>query len=204
MEFSSSFCEAARWGDPKGKSCVKLLTELIPKGAEYADNDGRLPLAAYLEMSSHEGEPNFEDVSLLINAEPRALLTRDMETHLLPFMIPAQRSSSDCNHDACGTTSLIYQILRENPAAVAIGITGKSNDSIRVTRLNKKVATVEAERADLKAKNNELVNELANTKNKAESLIAKQNEEIKRLRQLLDGKFSSEDSDNPTKRARLE
>jgi hypothetical protein len=215
MQFSSSFCEAVCW-DSKGASFVKLVTDLFPEGGKYVDNKGKLPLAAYLEDA---GNPHFEDVSLLINASSRALLTRDTGTHLLPFMVPTQQRGNDhsicrhhaCNrylHDDCGETSLIYQILRENPAAVAIGVTGKSLDSYYVRHLKKKFVSVEAKLADSKAKVNALVYEKNQAEDRIEKQnedIVKQNEEIKRLRQLLDGKFSSEDCDTiPSKRARLE
>jgi hypothetical protein len=163
------------------RSFVILLTGLFPQGARYADTNGKLPLTAYLEFfSTRTDRPKHKAVMTLIKAAPQALSTRDPETFLMPFMIPA-------GDVTLPNLSTIYLILRENPAVVARGITDERELKMKVAYAGKKIKKLEEQ---LVEKGKEL-----------EHL----EEENQKLRRFLEMKVGPEESTQvSSKRARHE
>jgi uncharacterized coiled-coil protein SlyX len=162
-------------------SFVILLAGLFPQGARYAGKNGKLPLTAYLEFfSTREKKPKLQAVMTLIKAAPQALSTRDPETLLMPFMIPA-------GNDTLPSLSTIYLILRENPAVVARAITDERELKMKVAYAEKKIKKLEEQ---LVEKDKEL-----------EHL----EEENKKLRRFLEMKVGPDESTPvASKRARHE
>lgn len=97
--------------DSESRSVVAELLALNPAAASAVDRDGRLPLHLALEsLLTWEG-----GVESLLGAAPRALRTRDVITHLYPFMAAAVGGAGGL----CADVTTIFMLLRNGPEMAA-------------------------------------------------------------------------------------
>jgi ankyrin repeat protein len=98
------------------RAIIKVLLEEYPEAAGIADGQGRLPLHIAME----HGQPCAD---LLLDAEPRALDTRCMVTHMYPFQLAAlvlEDSENEMhlvprNDKQREAISTLYTLLRKTP-----------------------------------------------------------------------------------------
>lgn len=90
---------------------ISILVKGYPDAASAHDGSGRLPLNLALESGKRWVEGGVGDV---VKAAPMALVTRDMKTHLFPFMIAA---IGEIN-----ALDTVYRLLESNPMALSGGI----------------------------------------------------------------------------------
>eukprot|EP00591_Stephanopyxis_turris_P001960 CAMPEP_0195524984 /NCGR_PEP_ID=MMETSP0794_2-20130614/25147_1 /TAXON_ID=515487 /ORGANISM="Stephanopyxis turris, Strain CCMP 815" /LENGTH=433 /DNA_ID=CAMNT_0040655335 /DNA_START=542 /DNA_END=1840 /DNA_ORIENTATION=+ len=91
-----------------GNSIVDVLLKNFPRAARMPNKNGRLPLNIAVES----GNRTMEQIRGLVSAAPEALCTRDMATHLFPFMLSALSKNSD------HTIDLSFQLLQSQPEVV--------------------------------------------------------------------------------------
>ena len=92
---------------------IDSLVTLDPDTASVPDSVGKLPLHLAIE-SSH----SFDSVQSLFHASPSALQTRDLQSHLTPFMSAAVERGGD----KLEIFSSCFAWLIEDPTLVSSGI----------------------------------------------------------------------------------
>mmetsp|Transcript_6511 Transcript_6511/g.9626 ORF Transcript_6511/g.9626 Transcript_6511/m.9626 type:complete len:539 (+) Transcript_6511:96-1712(+) len=102
---------------------IKALVSACPDTSRIADVNGRLPIQLAIEnghcWSSSAGGGG---IQAMLSDAPQALSTRDMTTHLYPFMTAAASifTAENDNDDSTKTRNLdtIYELLRQGPMMV--------------------------------------------------------------------------------------
>lgn len=155
-------CDASR-------TVVEMLFRAYPGACKVQDRSGRLPLniaiesytewtMVYFSRTIQPNRPNipfmkldkdaWENAILLLAEEaPEALNTRDIKTHLYPFMLAATPLDAPLN--------VIYRLLRANPNAVEGGIRPTHHEQY-----------LEAQNRSLKRERDNLLSELSQLKSK--------------------------------------
>jgi len=110
--------------DNQNDQVITRLVSCYPGAAGTPDVKGRFPLALAIEAGKLWGEGVLEKI---LFAAPQVLGTRDIATHMYPFMIaavdqerseiPPMHPKNETKKDILQLTT-IYCLLRENPAAV--------------------------------------------------------------------------------------
>jgi len=66
---------------------VGLMVDSFPEAANFPDCNGRLPMSLYIESGKHWNA----GLETLFRASTRSIETRDVRTHMYPFMLAAAR-----------------------------------------------------------------------------------------------------------------
>jgi len=96
---------------------IDSLVTLKPDLASVPNSVGKLPLHQAIE-SSH----NFSSIQALLYASPNALKTRDIQSHLTPFMSSAVERIFEREEDKLDKFSSCFAWLMEDPTAISSGI----------------------------------------------------------------------------------
>ena len=105
------------------KSLLQLLMKHCPEAVSVQDWMGRLPLALAIES----GKTWNNCIRLLLEAEPRALSTRDELSRMYPFMLASVKQNANEDENLqLEKVNLTFNLLRENPECIRIGIVERS------------------------------------------------------------------------------
>ena len=91
---------------------VEFLLSKYPLSARTKDGNGKLPLTIAIEHFETNGLSWEIGVKTIANCAPDAIRTRDVVTHLYPFM----------SASLAGDTYLTFELLRRSPDVVKIGL----------------------------------------------------------------------------------
>jgi hypothetical protein len=124
---------------------ICFLLKEYPESAGVPDGQGRLPLHVAMEYN----HPRFE---IIANAEPRALHTRCMVTHMYPFQLVGAEDSSEWMQKIL--LSKVYTLLRKGPRVAR----GMAKDVWKldtpqyktIVRNELKIAKIQSQNANLK------------------------------------------------------
>ena len=101
-----------RFGRFQEVNAVDALLQSYPQAASIANGDGRLALHLALRYGRRNWNTGIEK---LVDAEPRALTTRDVETHFYPVQLAAVSCSGNDdyndNDDNLESLTTVYQLL---------------------------------------------------------------------------------------------
>mmetsp|Transcript_3882 Transcript_3882/g.8177 ORF Transcript_3882/g.8177 Transcript_3882/m.8177 type:complete len:588 (+) Transcript_3882:164-1927(+) len=81
--------------EPSNEPMISKFLKLYPEGARKLNRAGRFPLTLALES----GKTLSNGVKLIIDAAPKAVITRDIKTHMYPFMLAAARDDQSTDEE---------------------------------------------------------------------------------------------------------
>lgn len=98
-----------RYGRYQAVDAVSVLLQAYPQAASTANGSGRLPLHLALGVGKRTWNTG---IAKLVEASPRSLMTRDVETHFYPLFLAAAQEENDNDLESLST---VYHLLLAFP-----------------------------------------------------------------------------------------